>query len=185
MSNLKVIEKTKEELEKVLDFLRQELSKLHASRVTPSLIEDLKVPVAGQDMLLKQLGSINISGSNQLIVQPWSDDYLQPIEQAIRQANMELSPVIDQKIIRVTMPELSQERRENLAVLINDKANQAKDTVRHWWHEGWEEIRQAFDQNQITEDDKFKLKDKLQELIGEYNEKIEQIKKSKQDEIKN
>lgn len=184
MSNLKTVEKTKTELEKVLQFLQQELNKIHASRITPSLIEDVKVSVAGQDMILKQLASITVSGSNQLVVQPWSDDYLQPIEQAIHQSNAGLSPIIDQKLIRVTMPELSQERRDNLAAVVNDKANQAKETVRHWWHEGWDEIRQAFEKGEIGEDDKFKLKESLQKLVGEYNDKIEEIKKSKQEEIK-
>lgn len=184
MSKLKTIENTKAELEKVVDFLRQELNKLHASRITPSLIEDLKVSFGGQNMMLKQLASISASGSNQLIVQPWSDEYLQPIEQAIHQSEMDLNPKVEQNIIRITMPDLSQERRENLAILANDKANQAKNTIRHWWHEGWDEIRKAFDDNEISEDDKFKLKDKLQDMISEYTEKVEQMKKDKQEEIK-
>lgn len=184
MSKLKTIETTKIELEKVINFLQQELNRLHASRITPSLIEDLKVSLSGQNMTLKQLASITSSGSNQLIVQPWSDEYLQPIEQAIHQSEMDLSPKVEQNLIRITMPNLSQERRENLAILVDDKANQAKETIRHWWHEGWEEIRQAFDQTQISEDDKFKLKDELQKMISEYTKKIDQMKKDKQAEIK-
>lgn len=184
MPKLKTIENIKAELGKVMDFLQQELNKLHASRITPSLIEDLKVSFSGQNMTLKQLASISASGSNQLIIQPWSEEYLQPIEQAIHQSGMDLNPKVEEKIIRVTMPDLSRERRENLAILVNDKANQAKNTIRHWWHEGWDEIRKAFDDNQISEDDKFKLKDELQDLISEYTEKVEEMKKNKQEEIK-
>jgi ribosome recycling factor len=184
MSKIETITRIKEELEKVTAFFQQELNKLHASRVTPSLIDDLKISIAGQEMSLKQLASINISGSNQLIVQPWSDDYLQPIEQAIRQSNMGLNLSVDQKLLRVTTPDLSQERRENLIVLINDKTNQSKDTVRHWWHEGWDEIQKAFSNSLISEDDKFKMKDDLQKLINEYNDRLERMKEDKQEEIK-
>ncbi len=184
MPNLQIVENIKDNLEKSIVFFQQELNKLHASRITPSLIEDLKVSIAGQDMLLKQLGSINISGGNQLVVQPWGDDYLQPIEQAVRQANMGLSVIVDQKLLRITMPELSQERRQNLTVLVNDEANKAKAVVRHWWHDGWEEIQKAFSDNLISEDEKFKLKEKLQQIINDYNDKIDQMKDSKQEEIK-
>lgn len=83
MSKLKTIETTKIELEKVINFLQQELNRLHASRITPSLIEDLKVSLSGQNMTLKQLASITSSGSNQLIVQPWSDEYLQPDRKSV------------------------------------------------------------------------------------------------------
>ncbi len=184
MSKIKVIENTKAELEKAIEFFGQELNKIHASRATPSLIEDIKVSIAGQDMVLKQLAAISLNGGGQLVVQPWSDEYLKSIEQSLRQANIGLNPIVDQKLIRINMPELSQERRENLAILINDKANQAKETVRHWWHEGWAGIRKSFDDNQISEDEKFKLKDKLQKMIAEYNDRIEKMKEDKQEEIK-
>jgi ribosome recycling factor len=184
MPNLKTIETTKVELEKVIDFLNQELNKLHASRVTPSLVEGIKVPISGQNMTIQQLGAISVGGTNQLLIQPWSEEYLQSIEQAITQSNLQLGVVVDKQIIRLTVPDLSQERRENLVVLIGEKANQAKDTVRHWWHEGWDEIQAAFSKDEIGEDEKFKMKESLQKLISEYNDKIDQIKKDKQEEIK-
>jgi len=184
MSNLKTIDNTKLQLEKTLDFFQQEINKLHASRVTPSLVDGIKASISGQDMPIQQLASISVNGGNQLLIQPWSEDYLQPIEQAIRQSNLQLSPAIDQKIIRISIPELSQERRENLIILIGEKASEAKETIRHWWHGGWEEIRTAFENGEIGEDEKFKLKDDLQKIISEYNDKIDKIKKDKQEEIK-
>ncbi len=184
MPSLKTIDNIKIQLEKTIDFFQQEINKLHASRVTPSLVDGIKVPIAGQDMPIQQLASISVNGGNQLLIQPWSEEYLQPIEQAIRQSNLQLSPVVDQKIIRISVPELSQERRENLIIVVGEKSSEAKETVRHWWHEGWEEIRSAFEKGEIGEDDKFQLKDSLQKIIGEYNDKIDEIKKDKQEEIR-
>lgn len=184
MPHLKTIDNTKLQLEKTLDFFQQEINRLHASRVTPSLVDGIKVSISGQDMSIQQLASISANGGNQLLIQPWSEDYLQPIEQAIRQSNLQLSPVIDQKIIRISIPELSQERRENLIILVGEKSSEAKETVRHWWHEGWEEIRTAFENGEIGEDEKFRLKEDLQKMIAEYNDKIDKIKKDKQEEIR-
>ncbi len=176
-------EQVKTELDKVIDYLQGSLNQVRTSRATPSLVENLKVDLSGSGMTLKQLASISCPQSNQIMIQPWAEDYLAPIEKAISNSNLGFKPIVDQKIIRITMPSLSEERRDDLLKLIKDKIEEARQTVRHWWDEGWSKIQEEFQNKEISEDDKFKLKDKLHKVIEDYYGKIDEMKERKIKEI--
>lgn len=183
MTYQEIIDKIKPELDKVIIFLEREVSKIRTSRANPSLAEDIEIECFGQKFPLKQLASISIAGPRQLTIQPWDKSYLEPIEKALSQASLGAAPIVDKDSIRISFPQLSEEYRKDLLNLLSTKKEESKRTIRRWREEAWHKIQEKFQEGEIREDDKFRGKDKLQELIDEYNEKIEQIGERKKKEI--
>jgi len=184
MTNYKeIIEKIRPELDKVINFLERELAKIRTSRPSVSLIDDIKVECFGQKFSLKQLGTISVPETRQILIQPWDESYIEPIVNAISRSNLNLNPVVDQKSIRIFFPPLSEEYRQDLLRILSQKREQARKTIRYWRMSAWDEIQEKFQEGEISEDDKYRGKDKLQELIDEYNEKVEKLIEKKKEEI--
>src|SRR4030042_2787299 len=183
MTYQEIIDQIKPELEKVISFLEKEWGRMRTSRASPSLVEDIEVECFNQKFPLKQLGSILIAGPRQLTIQPWDKSYLEPIEKAISQTSLGAAPVVDKDLIRISFPQLSEEYRKDLLNLLSTKKEETKRTIRRWREQAWDKIQKGFKEGEIREDDKFRGKDKLQELIDEYNEKIDEITERKKKEI--
>ena len=178
-----IIEKIKPDLEKTIIFFEGELQKLRTSRASPSMVEDIEVDCFGSTFPLKQLGAISSSQSNQIVIQPWDKSYMEPIEKAISQSGLGMSAVVDKNVIRLTLPLLTEEYRQNLTRILNEKAEQSKQTIRHWREIAWNNLQDGFREKKITEDDKFRGKDELQKMIDEYNEKIKELVERKKKEL--
>ena len=183
MTYQEIIDQIKPELEKVISFLEKELGRIRTSRASPSLVEDIEVECFNQKFPLKQLGSILIAVPRQLTIQPWDKSYLEPIEKAISQTSLGAAPVVDKDLIRISFPQLSEEYRKDLLNLLSTKKEETKRTIRRWREQAWDKIQKGFKEGEIREDDKFRGKDKLQELIDQYNEKIDEITERKKKEI--
>ncbi len=179
----KIIDKIKPDLDKVIEYLRQELSSLQAGRAKASLVEDILVEAYGQKMPLRDLANIQAPEPRQIIVRPWDKSIIKNIEWAIRQSNLKLSPIVEEDFIRIKVPALSEERRNELVKIVNEKAEECRISVRRQRGEVWDQIQTMEQNSELTEDDKFKAKDKLQELVDEYNQKIEEIASKKEQEI--
>jgi len=183
MAYKEIIEKIRPELEKAIKFLEGELQKIRTGRASPALVENIMVDCFGQKLPLKQLAAISCPEPKQILIQPWDKSYIEGIEKALSQANLGASPVVDKDVIRLTLPSLTEEFRKDLLRVLSEKKEQAKQTVRRWREEVWREIQDQFKEGNIREDDKFKAKDELQELIDEYNKKIEELGEKKKREI--
>ena len=183
MEYQEIINKIKPELEKVISFLDRELSKVRTSGTSISLIEDIQVDCFGQKMLLKQLAAISAPEPRLIVIQPWDDSYIESIQKALEKANIGANPIVDKKIIRLSLPPLTEEYRQSLVKLLSEKRENARKTIRHWREEAWKEIQEKFREGELSEDAKYKGKDKLQELIDEYNEKVDNKVEKKKKEI--
>ncbi len=183
MDHKEIIGKIKPEMDKVIGFLERELAKFRTSRATPSLVEDVSVDCFGQKFPLKQLAAISIPESRQILIQPWDKSYIEGIVKALERTGVGASPIVDKDAIRLNLPALTADYRKDLMRLISQKQEEAKKTIRRWREEAWEEIQRNFRDGKIREDDKFRGKDELQELIDEYNKKIEEIGERKRKEI--
>jgi len=177
------IEKIRPELDKIVDFFKREMQKVRSGKASPVLIEDIMVDCFGSKLPLKQLATISCPEPRQLLVQPWSAEYLEGIDKALQQADLGTSPVNDGHMIRINLPPVTGEFREKLITQVSRKGEEAYQTIRRWRDEAWKEIQDKFHQKQISEDDKFKGKDELQEMIDEYHKKIEELKENKKKEI--
>lgn len=178
-----IITKVKPELEKVLDFYKKEMAKVRTGTASPALIEDILVDISGEKMPLKQLAAISSPESRQLLVQPWDRTYLESIEKALQIASIGSSPIVEQDMIRITLPQLTQEIRDNLAKIIGEKTEEAKQTLRKWRDEAWSDIQQEAKKGEIREDDKFKGKEELQKVIDEYTKQVDETRERKDKEI--
>jgi ribosome recycling factor len=178
-----IIDKIKPELDKVINFLERELAKIRTGRATPSLVEDVVVECFGQKFPLKQLAAISVPEPKQILIQPWDKSYIEGICQALEKTGIGANPVVDKEAIRINLPPLSQEYRKDLERLISEKEEQARQTIRRWRQVAWDEIQEGYKEGKIREDDKFRAKDELQDLVDEYNEKIEEIAEKKKKEI--
>lgn len=178
-----IISSKKENLEQAIEHLKYELGKLRTGRANPSIVEDIMVNYYGSKTPLKQMAAINTPEARQITIQPWDRSAMGAIEGAIRESDLGLNPANDGILIRITIPALTEERRRDLVKVLNQKAEEGRIAVRSVREDAWKEIQDAQKDGLMSEDDKFKGKDKLQEVVDEYNKKIEEIRTKKEGEI--
>jgi ribosome recycling factor len=183
MSYSEFIDKIKPEFEKAIKFLEGELAKIRTSRASIALVEDIEINYLDNKYALKQLAAISSPQPNQIVVQPWDQSYLESIEKAISQAGLGMSLAVDKNLIRLTTPLLTEEYRNSLVKILNEKSEHVRQTLRHWRDDAWSKIQHAQREKKISEDDKFRGKDELQKLIDEYHKKIENLIDKKKKEL--
>ncbi len=183
MDYKQLIDKIKPEMDKTMAFLEKELVKIRTGRASASLVEDIIVDCFGQKFPLKQLGAISSPEPKQIIIQPWDKSYIEPIEKAISKSSLGTSPVVDKDVLRINLPPLSDDYRKTLLRTLSEKQEEARKTIRHWRGEVWEQVQEATKTGEVREDDKFRAKDELQELVDEYNEKIDEMGERKKKEL--
>jgi len=177
------IDKLKREFEGAIEYLKNELKSLQIGRATPSLVENLEVDCYGQKMTLKQIAAIQVPEPRVIAIRPWDKSSLQAIEKAISQSKLNLNPIVEGDTVRLNIPSLNEDRRRELAKIVGERAEECHINVRRHREEAWKEIQTAEQAGKISEDDRFRAKEKLQKLVDEYNDKIDALKKSKEEEI--
>lgn len=178
-----IIKKTKDGFEKVVKHFETDISGIRTGRATPSLVENITVDSYGTKMPLSQLASINVPGTRILTIQPWDRTIIPSIEKAISQSNLGVGCSVDQDLIRISLPPLTEEFRRNFIKILNDKNEEAKVSLRRIREDSWKEMQDRFRSGEIREDDKFKGKDDLQKAIDEYSRKIDELSDRKNKEI--
>ncbi len=172
------------QFEKTLDFLRQEISSIRTNRATPALLENIQVEVYGSKMPLIQLASIQAPEPRMLTVEPWDRQVIKDVEKAIQTASLGLSVTNEGAFLRITMPPMTEESRKELLKVLNHKLEQARQAVRGVRDKIKEEIIQAEKNKEISEDEKYKLIEDLDEMTREYTARIQEIGDKKEAEIK-
>jgi ribosome recycling factor len=174
----------RQKMEKALDFLRQDLITLKVGRATPALIEQILVEAYETRMPLVELATISSPEANQLVVTPFDQTIFKNIERALSlDRDLGLSPVADGEVIRITLPPLSEERRKELTKLLGQKLEAARIAIRQIRQGKMQEIRQAFENKEISEDEKFLREKELQEITDEFNEKISDLGHQKEKQL--
>jgi len=179
----KIVDDKKTEMDGAIEHLSQEMGKIRTGRANPALIENLMVEYYGNKTPLKQVASINAPEARLLVIQPWDKDSLVNIESAIRESDMGFNPSNDGQVIRINIPQLTEERRKELVKALNQRSEEAKISIRNIREEVWKEIQEEEKAGKMSEDDKFLGKDYLQKIVDEYNKKVEEIREKKEKEI--
>lgn len=177
------VAESKQEMEKALDYLSKEFNKLRIGKASPAIIEDLPVDYYGTKTPLKQLATINVADVRLLVVQPYDKGSLKSIENAISQSDLGLNCSAEKDVVRVTFPELNEERRQELAKVTGQKAEEAKIIVRNTREKSWKEIKELESAGQVTEDDKYKAQEELDKVVNEINKRIKEMEDKKEQEI--
>lgn len=172
-----------ESFENAVEHFASEAAKIRTGRANPGLVENLMVDYYGVKTPLKQIASINIPEARQILIQPWDKGGMVFIESAIRDSDLGLSPSNDGQNIRITLPALTEDRRKDLVKTLNHRVEESRIVIRTVREEIWKEIQELERTGDISEDDKFQGKDELQKIVDGYNQKLEAIRKKKEEEI--
>jgi len=172
-------------MEKAVDFLRQELRTVRTGRASPGLVEHLKVAVQsyGSTMELRELSSISVPESNHLLLKPYDPSTLKDIERAIQSSDIGITPMSDGKVIRLPVPPLSGERRQQLLGQISKLGEKQKVAIRNVRRDSNKQIDAEKKEKKIPEDDAERSKENIQELIKKFESQVDAVVKAKAKEI--
>jgi ribosome recycling factor len=179
---MSIIDANLVEFNKAVEHYRHEISTLKTGRVTPMILDNIRVEAYGVKNPLNQLGSVTIDGRS-LLIQPWDKSVIKEIEKAIVESALGLSPANEGERIRITIPPLTEETRKEIAKLLHQKAEQAKVALRQIRDKVKEEIMEAEKNKEFGEDEKFSLLEELDKKVGEFNNQIKAITEEKEEEI--
>lgn len=172
--------------EKVINHFKDELRQIRTGRAQPALVEGVVVEVesyGGAKMRLQDLATISAPEASLLLVQPFDPSVIKDIERALHAANLGLSPATDQQVIRLVMPPLTSERRQQMIKLVAQKVEETRIAIRNLRTQIKEEIESQADEGGVSEDDIKRQVEQLQNEVDKLNEQIEQLKVEKEAEL--
>jgi len=178
-----VIEDLRKEMERTTAAFRKELSHTRTGRASTALLEGITVDYYGTRTPLNQLAGLSAPEPRLLVVQPYDKTVLVEIERAILQSDLGLVPVNDGKILRIPIPELTEERRRQLVRHVRKVAEDYRVSVRNHRRDAVDMLKELEKEKEITEDDVRRGQEKIQEITKQYIERVDQILKTKEDEI--
>jgi len=183
MTVKEVLHATDEKFKKAFESVTREFSEIRTGRASPHLVEGLYIDYYGTPTLLKQLASISVPDAHLIVIQPWDATAIPEIEKAIQKSNLGINPSNDGKVIRLSVPQLSKERREELAKVVHKMTEEGRVSLRTIRRDAKEHVEKLEKDKAITEDDKFRGIDELQKLVDKYIVKVDELLKSKEKEV--
>ena len=177
------IENMSERMEKVIDNLETNYSEVRAGRANPAILNKVSVEYYGVPTPINQVASISVPEARLIVIQPWDRSVLSQIEKAIEKADIGIHPVSDGQVIRLSFPELTEERRKELAKDIKKMAEEAKVAIRNVRRDEMDEAKELLKNKEISEDEEKSLEDKIQKATDKYVAKIDEISEKKEKDI--
>ena len=174
-----------DKMKRALGTVTREFSELRGGRATPAFVEHVTVDYYGTATPLKQVAAITAPEPHLLVIQPWDAKVVPEIEKAIQKAELGITPVVDGKIIRLPIPPLTGERREELTRLVHKLAEDGRVNIRTIRRDANEAVKKLKTDKSISEDEAFKAQDHVQKLTDRYIEQINTLVKSKEQELHN
>jgi len=173
------------QMQKALDIIRQDLGTIRTGRATPALIENVVLSVYGKTQKLKvaELATISTSDPRTLIIAPFDISIIEEIQRGILEANIGLTPAIDGEVIRITIPPLSSESRQEYLKLAKQKLESGRIMIRQIRHEVMSDLKRKFEAKEVSEDDRRRMEKDLQDLTDKYISEIEDLGRRKEEEL--
>jgi ribosome recycling factor len=175
----------RQKLQKVLDVLNQDMGTIRTGRASPALVENIIITAYGGSTKLRvmELATIGVQDSQTIVITPFDHTVIHDIEKGIQEANVGLNPIVDGQFLRINLPPLSKERREELIKSMHHKLENGKIMVRQVRHDGMNEIKKQHDDKAISDDEKSRLEKEVQKLIDESMTQIDAMGKQKEAEL--
>ena len=180
----KEIRELRAKFEQVIEKLKEDFASIQTGRASTGLVENIQVSYYGSTAPLKQMATLTVPDSSHIAIQPWDKNALGDIELAIRNSDSGLSAVNDGNIIRVNLPPMTQEHREELIKNISRKGEEARIALRNLRGDSWDRIRKMEKDGTITEDDRYSAEKELNDQINDYNQKIEKVISEKEKDLR-
>lgn len=178
-----ILNETKSKMKSTFSVFEDDLQGIRSGRASTGLVDRLAVEYYGQSTELRQLSSISTPEPMQILIRPYDKAALKAIEKAIQQANIGINPSVDGDSIRLNMPPLTRERRQELVKLVHQRMEEARIAIRNIRRSANDDLRDFEREKMISEDEQKRGQDEVQKLTDEYIEKIEQTGKIKEKEI--
>jgi ribosome recycling factor len=178
-----IVSSSEERLNKSIDALKREFGSLRAGRATPSLLDKVMVDYYGTPTPVNQVAKVSVPEPRMIMIQPWEKTMLHEIEKAIMKSELGLSPNSDGTAIRLSIPQLTQERRKELVKTVSKKAEEAKVAIRNIRRDANDHIKKLEKDKEITEDESKKGQEKIQKIVDSFIKTVDTLKEAKEKEI--
>lgn len=177
------VQDAKNRMDEALDAMRREFATVRTGKATPALLDTVRVDAYGSKMPLNQVATVSTPEPTLLVVQPFDKSLIGEIERGIQSADLGLNPANDGNVIRVPIPALNEERRKEYVKLLHKMAEEGRISIRHARRTVREDIQALVKEHEIGEDEGRRREEALEKTTNEYNEKIDELLKKKEEEI--
>jgi len=177
------VNEARTQMEKAVEAMRREFTSVRTGKATPALLDTVRVDAYGSKMPINQVGSVNAPEPRLLLITPWDKGLLKAIETGIANADLGLNPSNDGNVIRVPIPQLTEERRKDMVKLLHKIAEEGRVAIRHARQEANKDIKKQQADHTMSEDDAHRQMEQVQKLTDEYIAKVDQLLKSKEHEV--
>jgi ribosome recycling factor len=178
-----ILKNAESHMQKAIEGYKQELNKLRTGRAHSSLVEGVKVDYYGTETQLKHIANIVASDARTITVTPWEKTMLKAIEKAIASADLGLNPLTDNNVIRVPIPQLTEERRKDLVKVVKSAAEHARIVIRNVRRDANAELKKLIQDKKIAEDDERRSQDNVQKLTDKYITEVDKITAQKEQDL--
>lgn len=178
-----VIFEMSEKMEKSVEAFKSELSKIRTGRASLAILDDIFVEAYGSNMPINQVATLTIPESRMIAIQPWDVQMISVIEKSILKSSIGLTPVSDGKVIRLTIPQLTEERRKELVKQVKKAAEEFRVAIRNSRRDAIDILKKQKKDKEISEDDQFKLQAEAQTETDSYIQQVDDITASKEKEV--
>jgi ribosome recycling factor len=178
-----VLKETADRMKKSVEALDNDLVNIRTGRASPALVERLQVEYYGTNVPLNQLSTISVPEPRLLVIRPFDPSSLPQIEKAILKSELGLTPANDGKVVRLSIPRLTEERRLELVRMVQKRVEEARVAVRNCRRDGLQDLRDLEKEKLVSEDDFYRGKDRMQELTDQYVEETDRIGSAKEKQI--
>jgi ribosome recycling factor len=172
-----------EKMQKSIEFLTKDLSTLRAGRANPAMVEKIMVDYYGEATPINQLGNITVPEARLLVIQPWDKSIIPAIEKAIFKSDLGVTPSNDGNLIRIAIPQLTEERRKDLVKVVKKKGEETKVAIRNIRRDSNDMIKMSEKEKLLSEDESKKGMDEIQKFTDKYVKKVDGILQAKEKEI--
>lgn len=174
---------SEEKMKKTISSLKEDFQSIRAGRANTSLLDKITVDYYGQQSPINQVAGLSAPEPRMLMISPWDPKLIPEIEKSILQSDLGITPSNDGKVIRLIIPQLTEERRKDLTKVVGKNSEAAKIAIRNIRRDAMDEIKKAEKSKEITEDDKKSNEEEIQKLTDKYIEEIDKITKAKEIEL--
>lgn len=178
-----ILSELRQKMDKTIEALKKDLNKIRTGRASTALLDGIRVNCYETAMPLDQISSLSVPESRLITIKPWDQSIIGEIEKSILKSELGLTPMNDGKLIRISIPPLTEERRKELAKLAKRMAEEAKISIRNHRREANEMFKELKNEKEISEDEMYKYQDQTQKITDEFTKKADEITAEKEKEI--
>ena len=183
MSSQQIIRDTEDKMKKSLEIVQHNFAAVRSGRANSGMVENIRVDYYGTSTPMKQVASITIPDARSIVLSPWDPTALKAIEKAINDSDLGIPPMVDGKMVRLVIPPLTRERREEMVKIVHKLAEEGRVSLRGVRREANEKVKSLEKEKTIAEDESFKVQTEVQKLTDRYIQSIDQAQASKEKDL--